>query len=295
MTGRASPAIEGRGEALAEDAPAAHAQAVVRRSGTSFFWSMRLLPRAKREAMFAIYAFCREVDDIADGPADSASKIEQLAGWRDEIDALYRGRPSWPTTRALARPVKAFDLPRSEFEAMIEGMEVDARGGLNAPAWAALEHYCRCVAGAVGLLSIRVFGARAEEREQGALALGEALQLTNILRDLGEDARLGRLYLPAELLAAEQVAASTPPDVLLHPRLPAVCEGLARRAHARFDQAAGWLAREDRRSLRPALLMMHLYRTQLARSRAAGWREPWRPVRLGRHERLWLALRHGLL
>ena len=274
--------------------PKQHARAIVRRSGTSFFWSMRLLPRAKREAMFAIYAFCREVDDVADGDLALARKLEQLQRWRDEVGALYAGRPTRPTARALLEPVERFDLPRSEFEAMIDGMEIDARGGLLAPPMAVLESYCRCVAGAVGLLSIRVFGARAPAREAGARALGEALQLTNILRDLGEDARVGRLYLPAELLAAEGIGAGPPETVLRDARLPAACAALADRAERRFAEAAGWLAEEDRRDLRPALLMMHVYRTQLARTRAAGWRDPARPVRLGKPTRLWLALRHGL-
>lgn len=295
MTTPAVPAPGARVDPPASLPPAAHAQAVVRRSGTSFFWSMRLLRRPKREAMFAIYAFCREVDDIADEGGELAWKIEQLNRWRDEVDALYAGRPSRPTAQALAEPVARFDLPKGEFLAMIEGMEVDARGGLHAPPMTVLERYCRCVAGAVGLLSIRVFGARADQREAGARALGEALQLTNILRDLGEDARLGRLYLPAEMLAAEGIQPHDPAAVLDHPRLPAVCERLAERAADRFAQAAAWLAEEDRRDLRPAALMMHVYRAQLARTRAAGWRRPWHPVRLSKPERLWLALRHGVL
>ena len=175
-------------------------RAVVIGSGTSFYWGMRLLPAAKRNAMYAIYAFCREVDDIADGDAPVAAKLDELAGWRREIDALFEGCPSRPTTLALLDPVARFDLPRSEFHTMIDGMEMDAKDSMRAPPMSELTRYCRCVAGAVGLLSIRVFGAHGDEVRRGALALGEAMQLTNILRDLSEDATRGRLYLPRELL-----------------------------------------------------------------------------------------------
>ena len=190
----------------------AHVRAVVIGSGTSFYWGMRLLPAAKRNAMYAIYAFCREVDDVADGDAPVAAKLDQLAGWRREIDALFEGRPSRPTTLALLDPVARFDLPASEFHAMIDGMEMDAKDSMRAPPMSELIRYCRCVAGAVGLLSIRVFGAHGEEVRRGALALGEALQLTNILRDLSEDATRGRLYLPRELLQQHRIAGSDPVD-----------------------------------------------------------------------------------
>ena len=194
--------------ALDVDAARAHVQAVVAASGSSFYWSMRLLPRAKRDAMYAIYAFCREVDDIADGAASPAAKLAELDGWRVEIAALFAGRPSRPTTRALALPVSRFALPRAEFDAMIDGMEMDAGERMRAPSLAELERYCRCVAGAVGLLSVHVFGTRGPQLEQGALALGEALQLTNILRDLAEDAGRGRLYLPRELLDRHGISGS---------------------------------------------------------------------------------------
>ena len=123
------------------------------------YWGNTRAAAAKRNAMYAIYAFCREVDDVADGDASVAAKLDQLAGWRREIDALFEGRPSRPTTLALLDPVARFDLPRSEFHTMIDGMEMDAKDSMRAPPMSELTRYCRCVAGAVGLLSIRVFGA----------------------------------------------------------------------------------------------------------------------------------------
>jgi squalene synthase HpnD len=273
----------------------AHAQAVVVASGTSFYWGMRLLPRVKRDAMYAIYAFCREVDDIADGVQPPAVKLAQLAAWRDEVEALFAGRASWPTTLALVEPIERFDLPRAEFDAMIDGMEMDAAERMQAPPLSELERYCRCVAGAVGLLSVRVFGARGDGAARGALALGEALQLTNILRDLAEDAARGRLYLPRELLEQEGIADRDPKRVLDHPALPAVCAALAERARRRFEEADRRFTGGNRRPMRPALVMMQVYRRTLERLIARGWQRLDQPVRLAKPERLWLALRYGLL
>ena len=272
-----------------------HVRTVVAGSGTSFYWGMRLLPLPKREAMFAIYAFCREVDDIADSDAPPAAKQADLARWRAEIEALYAGRPSRPTSQALAAPIERFALPRAEFDAMIDGMEMDATAAMRAPPFVQLERYCRCVAGAVGVLSVHVFGARAPDRVEGAVALGEALQLTNILRDLAEDADFGRLYLPRELLAKHGIAGDRPDDVLGDPALPAVCRELAAGAAQRFDEADRWLAQENRRDVRPALIMRGVYRLTLERLIADDWRQLRPPVRPGKAARLWVAIRHGLL
>ena len=274
----------------------AHVRDVVVGSGTSFYWGMRMLPLAKRKAMYAIYAFCREVDDIADGEAPVAAKLCELGDWRREVDALYAGRrPGGATALALVEPVARFDLPASEFHAMIDGMEMDAGGAMQAPPLAELIRYCRCVAGAVGLLSIRVFGDHSGEVQSGALALGEALQLTNILRDLSEDAARGRLYLPKELLEQHRVRAREPIRTLRDPGLPAVCDAVAARAEARFADAGRHFDHGDRHALRPALIMMHVYRRTLDRLIARGWHRLEAPVRLTKPERLWLALRYGLL
>jgi squalene synthase HpnD len=274
----------------------AHVRDVVVGSGTSFYWGMRMLPLAKRKAMYAIYAFCREVDDIADGDAPVAAKLCELGDWRREVDVLYAGgRPERATALALIEPVARFDLPAVEFHAMIDGMEMDAGGAMQAPPLAELIRYCRCVAGAVGLLSIRVFGDHSEEVRCGALALGEALQLTNILRDLCEDAARGRLYLPKELLEQHRVRAGEPIETLRDPGLGAVCDAVAARAAARFADAERHFDHGDRHALRPALIMMHVYRRTLDRLIARGWHRLEAPVRLTRPERLWLALRYGLL
>jgi len=272
-----------------------HVDAVVGRSGTSFFWAMRLLPRPRREAMFAVYAFCREVDDIADDEAAVALKRARLGRWREEIDRLYAGRPQSPIARALADPVARYGLAREDFLALIDGMEMDAGDAMRAPSMAELELYCARVAGAVGLLSVRVFGATGETARRLALTLGEALQLVNILRDLAEDAARGRLYLPRELLAAHGIASREPRAVLADPALGAVCDDLAVVARRRFAEARVLLAACPRRPMRPAVVMMTVYRRLLDRLVRRGWTRLDAPVRLSAAEKLWVALRHGVL
>src|ERR1700754_2720004 len=187
--------------------------AAERASGSSFYNAMRVLPRAQREAMFEIYSFCRQVDDIADSTGPREQRREELARWRSDIDALYAGEPR-PRTQSLAAPVRHFGLQREDFHAIIDGMEMDVVNDIRAPDDATLELYCDRVASAVGRLSVRVFGM--EERDGVALAhhLGRALQLTNILRDLDEDAAFGRLYLPAEGLRAAGIPGTDPTTVL---------------------------------------------------------------------------------
>ena len=149
---------------------------------------MRLLPRDRRHGMYAVYAFCREVDDIADGDRPVAHKLAALAAWRDEIEALYAGRPRHLVARALHEPVRRYRLRREDFLAVVDGMEMDARDDIRAPDLATLDLYCARVASAVGHLSVHIFGDPSEMAHRVADSLGRALQLTNILRDLDEDA-----------------------------------------------------------------------------------------------------------
>lgn len=283
-------AIEG--ERIADDRGLV--EDVVVKARTSFYWAMRLLPREKRRAMFAVYAFCRVVDDIADGDLPDAAKLRQLQGWREEIDRLYAGAARHAIARALAEPVQRFDLAREDFLAVIDGMEMDARGGPVAPPMEELRLYCSRVAGAVGLLSVRIFGAEREDGRRLAEALGEAVQLTNVLRDVAEDAALGRLYLPRELLDKHGIAASSPMAALRHPGIAAVCDALADAAEDRFAAASAVLDAMPRRALRPARLILVVYRRLLQRLRQRGFARLDEPVKLSKAEKLWLILRHGL-
>jgi presqualene diphosphate synthase len=270
-----------------------HVRELTRRSGTSFFWAMRLLPPARRYAMYAIYAFCREVDDIADEGHSTEEKAHGIEAWRSAIEDLYAGTPRLLITQALQHAVRDYRLPKEDFLAIIAGMEMDAMEDIRAPSFAKLERYCARVAGAVGLLSVRTFGDSSETALKLALAEGKALQLTNILRDLKEDADRGRLYLPRELLEKHGIAASDPASVLAHPNLGKVCDDLAAIARTSYDEAERLLDRLDRRTMRPAVIMMSVYRRTLDALVARGWRQLGLDVGPSKLVKLCLAVRHG--
>jgi phytoene synthase len=264
-------------------------------AGTSFYWAMRLLPRDRRYAMYAVYAFCREVDDIADDDRPPAQKLAALDLWRAEIDALYAGAPRHLVARALFRPVRRYGLRRSDFLTLIDGMEMDAREDIRAPDLAALDLYCARVASAVGHLSVHVFGDTGDAAHQVAESLGRALQLTNILRDLDEDARRGRLYLPREILDRHGIRGSDPAAVLRHPALPAACRELAAVAERHFGDSDQAMAECRRRAMRPAAVMAAVYRATLRELLRAGWRDPGQRVGVPPARKLWLVLRHGVI
>lgn len=272
-----------------------HVRRLVERSGTSFYWAMRLLPPEKREAMFAIYAFCRDVDDIADDEGDIALRQRGITDWREEIDRLFEGRPTRPISRALQGPIETYALPKEEFLAMLDGMSMDAEERMLAPPLDELLLYCRRVAGAVGMLSVRVFGDAGPAALKLAIVEGEALQLTNILRDLGEDAARGRLYLPREYMEEAGITVETAEDILDHPHLAEVCQRLAELAEARFQEAKVLIAQCDRQALRPAMIMLEAYHRLLAKLRREGWRDPRARLSISRLEKLWVAARYGFL
>jgi presqualene diphosphate synthase len=277
--------------ALAE---ASHATAAARASGSSFYNAMRILPRAQREAMFEIYSFCRQVDDIADSRAPRDTRREQLDRWRADIDALYAGKPVARTQELLA-PMRDFGLRREDFHAVIDGMEMDVIADIRAPDEATLDLYCNRVASAVGRLSVRVFGMGHQDGIALAHHLGRALQLTNILRDLDEDAMFGRLYLPREALQAAGIAATDPGAVLSSKALPAVCGRMVERAREHFAQADKIMAQNPRRTVRAPRIMSEAYRLILDRLVARGWSPPRRPVHLPRSRLVWIIIRHAFI
>jgi squalene synthase HpnD len=267
----------------------------VEAAGTSFYWAMRLLPKERRNGMYAVYAFCREVDDIADDIAPPAQKAAALVEWHEEIESLYAGRPRQLVAQALRDPVMRYRLRREDFHAVIHGMEMDAAEDIRGPDLATLDLYCARVAGAVGHLSVHVFGDSSLTAHQVADSLGRALQLTNILRDLDEDARRGRLYLPREILDRHGIRSAEPMAVLRHPALPAACRDLAAIAERHFAEAQQAMLRCSRRAMRPAALMGGFYRAMLDALLQSGWRDPGARVGLSKPQKLWLVLRHGLV
>jgi phytoene synthase len=257
-------------------------------SGSSFYYSFLFLPPAKRRAITAFYAFCREVDDVADEASDTAVARAKLAWWRTEVANLEAGHPTHPVTRALAPFARPMGIDGARLNEIIDGMEMDLTHHRYAD-FAALRVYCHRVAGVVGQVSAGIFGYRHRETLEYAELLGLAFQLTNIIRDVGEDARRGRVYLPADELARHGLAAG---DILARrggEAFRALMAEQADRAEATYREAFAKLHPEDRRSQRAGLVMAAIYQALLAEIRRDGF-----PVLEGRISltpirKLWIA------
>ncbi|HZM37413.1 MAG TPA: presqualene diphosphate synthase HpnD [Burkholderiales bacterium] len=232
-------------------------------SGSSFYYSFLFLPRERRRAITALYAFCREVDDAVDEASDAQRAAVKLAWWRAEVANLRAGSPQHPVTQALQPFMEAYSISEQRLGEIIDGMEMDLTQTRYLD-WAGLERYCYLVAGVVGILAAGIFGYRHARTLEYARRLGIAFQLTNIIRDVGEDARKNRLYLPMEDLKAHGVLASD----ILQGRETDAFRGLMRfeteRAKAYYAQALEALPEEDRRAQRPGLIMAAIYRALLA-------------------------------
>jgi squalene synthase HpnD len=263
-------------------------------SGSSFYAAMRILPRDQREAMFQIYSFCRKVDDIADSDGPRPERLAALQEWRVDIDALYQGRPPERLADYVAS-LKRFDLKREDFLAIVDGMEMDVPQDIRAPDLATLDLYCDRVASAVGRLSVRVFGLPEGDGILLAHHLGRALQLTNILRDIDEDAALGRLYLPREGLLLAGITSDDPVRVTAERALPKVCAGIVARAQAHFDKADEVMARNRRRVVRAPRIMSKYYHAILDLLVARGFAAPRAPVRVNKWARLAIVLRYAFI
>ena len=274
-------------------APGEGQAAATRAGGSSFYFAMRIMPKEQREAMFEVYSFCKAVDDIADGDAPRPERLRELAAWRQKIDALYAGRVP-EGLEALARVRNRFSLQKEDFLAIIEGMEMDSVEDIRAPDLDLLDFYCDRVACAVGRLSVRIFGMDEENGRDLAHHLGRALQLTNILRDIDEDAAIGRLYLPQDALRLAGIFATDPQSVVSHPCLGAACEFVVARAREHFAKSDEILARFPRRVARVPRIMEKAYEQTLENMIARGWSPPRHRVRLSRAQLFRIALRHVL-
>ncbi len=270
-----------------ETTPAAH---------SSFYMAMRILPAPRRDAMLALYGFCHAVDDIADerGPATASQRLAELERWRACVAEMFRGRAP-PHLAALDRAVRDFDLKQEDFNAVIDGMAMDAAKDIRAPDWATLDLYCDRVASAVGRLSVRIFGLALEPGEALAHHLGRALQLTNILRDIDEDAGIGRLYLPREALAAAGVTTDEPLKATADPKLAAACAEVAARARAHFEKSSSIMAAAPRAAVKAPRLMAAAYGSILDRMLADGFAPPRRRATASRLGILGGLLRYGVL
>jgi len=264
-------------------------------SGSSFYAGMRILPKAERSAMFAIYGFCRAVDDIVDEPGGvPAERRAQLDAWRTDVESLYAGGP--PGQMAfLAGDIARFKLAKADFLAVIDGMQMDLDQDIRAPDAATLDLYCDRVASAVGRLSVKVFGMEAAPGIELAYHLGRGLQLTNILRDLDEDAGIGRLYLPREALDAAGITGSDPDAVIADPRIDAACQIVADQARDYYLKADRVLASRPAGRLAAPRLMSAVYGRILDAMQAKGWAPPRERIKLSKAAMVWILISRGLL
>ncbi len=268
--------------------PDQYCQQKAARSGSSFYYSFLFLPPAQRRAITALYAFCREVDDIVDAQIDPAVARLKLAWWREEIGRLFDGAPQHPVTRALAAPIADFNLPREHFLEIIDGMEMDLDYD-SYPSFKELSLYCHRVASMVGIMSAEIFGYQDRRTPRYAHHLGTAFQLTNILRDVREDALRGRLYIPLDELQRFGVGISEIMGNQDNERIQALLRFQAERARDYYRKAFEQLSETDRYTQRSGLAMAAIYLATLQEIERDGYRVLDRRVSLTPIRKLWLA------
>jgi 15-cis-phytoene synthase len=270
--------------------PDQYCQQQAAQSGSSFYYSFLFLPAERRRAITALYAFCREVDDVVDECSDPALARAKLRWWRTEVEGLYAGRPQHPVTRALAPHIEPFGIRESLLNDVLDGMEMDLVTDRYAD-FAALRAYTYRVAGAVGLLAAGIFGYRNSQTLEYAEQLGTAFQLTNIVRDVGEDARKGRIYIPADELSRFGVPVSDIFGLRQTDAFGDLMRFQIERAERSYTEAIGLLPAEDRRTQRPGLMMAAIYRTLLEEIRRDGCRVLSHRTALTPLRKLWIAWR----
>jgi phytoene synthase len=263
-------------------------------SGSSFYYAFLFLPPPRRAAITAFYAFCREVDDVVDEVSDPGVAATKLAWWRHEAAETCEGRPSHPATRALAPHLATYGIEPGQLQAVVDGCQMDLQQSRYLD-FSALERYCYLVAGVVGEVASNIFGRSDPQTLQYARKLGQAMQLTNIIRDVGDDARRGRVYLPLSELQRFDVKAH---EILRRDapwgysdRFTALMRFQAERAHRLYDEALQLLPRADLRSQRPGLMMANIYRTLLREIEADNFRVLHQRTSLTPVRKLWIAWR----
>jgi phytoene synthase len=257
-------------------------------SGSSFYYSFLFLPPERRRAITALYAFCREVDDVVDECTDAQVARAKLAWWRLEVGKLYEGAPSHPVTKALQPFLRRFEIHEKHLGEIIDGMEMDLTQTRYLD-FAGLERYCYHVAGAVGLLAAGIFGYGDPRTLDYAKNLGTAFQLTNIIRDVGEDARKNRIYLPMDELKKFDVPAADILQAKYSENFRALMAFQAERANAFYENALRLLPPEDRRTQRAGLIMAAIYRATLAEVERDGFQVLTQRTSLTPLRKLWLA------
>ena len=246
---------------------------MVKKSGTSFFWGMKMLPFAKRHAMYTIYAFFRHIDDIVDGDAPLQQKLELMEAWRQELDNIYDKRvPSTDIGRRIYKNCMRFKLPKQEFVKMMDSISMDLPEPLQAPSLQAFNQYCRGVAGVPGSLSLRIFGCNDEALiEELSTSLGRALQITNILRDVKEDASMNRIYIPSEMLDKAGIVSRDPEVVLVDKNLAIAREELGKVAEKDYKKAFELIKQLPKKAARPVKIIANIYKKYFDIMQNRGW------------------------
>ena len=273
--------------------PEQYCQDKAAKSGSSFYYSFLFLPPERRRAITALYAFCREVDDVVDECADADVARTKLAWWRKEIAGTFAGSAQHPVAQALIPVVRTFNLPQNHFQDIIDGMEMDLRYN-RYPDFTTLASYCYRVAGVVGLMAAEIFGYRDPATLKFAENLGTAFQLTNIIRDVGEDARRSRVYLPLDELGRFGISATDIVHLHDSAELRHLIEYQIERAEQYYERAFALLPTEDRKSQRPGLVMAAIYRTVLKEIRSGGCKVLDRRTSLTPIRKMWIAWRTWL-
>jgi phytoene synthase len=270
--------------------PEQYVQEKAAASGSSFYYAFLFLPPARRAAITAFYAFCREVDDVADEVSDPGVAATKLAWWRSEVAAAFSGKPSHPAMHALLAHAAAYSIAPSHLLAVIDGcqMDLDQSRYLDYPG---LERYCHLVAGVVGEVAANIFGRTEAATLEYAHRLGLAMQLTNIIRDVGDDARRGRIYLPMSELKQFDVKAAELLERRYSDRFTALMQFQAERAHRTYEDALARLPDADRATQKPGLMMANIYRSLLREIEADGFQVLHQRISLTPLRKLWIAMR----
>ncbi len=268
--------------------PDEYCQQKAAQSGSSFYYSFLFLPRERRRAITALYAFCREVDDAVDETSDSSIALSKLIWWRTEINAMLAGQPTHPVTRALQPHMAVYQLEGQHLLAIIDGMEMDLSQTRYLD-YVGLQRYCWHVASVVGILSASIFGVSNPQTREFAEKLGLAFQLTNIIRDVGDDARKGRIYLPVNELQQFGVTAADILNARYSDKFVALMQFQYERAQACYEEALALLPKEDRRAQRTSLIMAAIYRTLLGEIQRDGFQVLNQRISLTPIRKLWLA------
>ena len=258
-------------------------------SGSSFYYAFLFLPPPRRAAITAFYAFCREVDDVVDEVSDAGVAATKLAWWRTEVAQAYAGTPRHPVMQALMPHAPLYDIHAEHLLAVIEGCEMDLQQSRYLD-FAGLQRYCHLVAGVVGEVASGIFGRTDAGTIAYAHKLGQALQLTNIIRDVGDDARRGRIYLPVNELKQFDVKAQEVLNRGYSDRFTALMRFQAERAHATYDAALALLPEADRRAQKPGLMMANIYRALLREVEASGFQVLHQRISLTPVRKLWIAM-----